>query len=383
MNRNKISKKKAAVSVMAGLLAVGGIMGASAFFTDQAHTDAKAHMGGLNMTVEDLTDLDGDYSKWTVVKDEAGNETGIEEQDSVIDTAVAAGVAANAKGDRLSGNATGRAVTQIEKTAATDVDHPSVNIINPGDSGLLQFKVANVDAKSFRTAMKTSVIVKLTDDAKEADGETIATLAAAHKAGTDSGNALSVQYPDGTVVNNEALKYTINDYAAYTIEGMGAPIVEFGHSEDGKTFEAAGDDKTANAMRLTYYTELDTLKGSQENTEDTDGKNSEMVYAFETKFDRLAQNKFQGAQIDIKSDFYALQNRKTAGTWTSVTEAADAVDNSIKPATGDWTQIGSFEKVVNIKDGVQNDFGEEANQKDSGSITDAIVGSPNQDGTNN
>ena len=379
--KKKDKKKQLLVLAMAGVLGCSGILGASAFFTDQAHTDAKAKIGGLNMTVQDLSDLDGDYSKWKI--DQATGT--ITEQDSVITTAVKAGVAANAKGDRFTGNYTGRAVTAITKYQATDKDAPSTGIINPGDSGLLQFKVSNVDSKSFRTGVKSSVIVKLADNAVEPDGKTTATLSGDHRKGVvagfvkDADNSnkgyVDLAYPDATNIGGGSQESTLNgtlngihsygvtDYNAYTIEGMGAPIVEFGHSDDAKTFEVVDAEnaggKTINAMRLTYFTELDTLKGSQENTEATDGKNAEVTYAFETKFNRLAQNKFQGALIDIKTDFYALQNRKTAGTWYSVIESTDKFEttdevdetkNTLKPATGDWQQIGYFEKVINVKE---------------------------------
>lgn len=385
MNENKKvivkkrgGKKNAAVLAMAGILGCAGILGASAFFTDQAHTDAKAQVGGLNMTVKDLSDLDGDYSNWDV--DQATGT--ITEQDSVITTAVKAGVAANAKGDRFTGNYTGRAVAEIAKTDATDKDAPSTGIINPGDSGLLQFKVANVDSKSFRTGVKSTVIVKLAADAKEPDGAKAATLDKTHKADAEAGT-VSMAYPDGTTIS-ETMKYKMADYDAYTIEGMGAPIVKFGYSADGKTFtKTVPEGQTANAMQLTYYTELDTLKGSQENTEATDGKNAEVTYAFETKFNRLAQNKFQGAAIDIKTDFYALQNRKTAGTWYSVkaatpqakdeTHSADtnAADNTLVEATGDWTQIGTFEKVINTKENVTD--GAMTEDANAGSLDAAVA----------
>ena len=153
VTKKKDKKKQLLVLAMAGVLGCGGVLGASAFFTDQAHTDAKAQIGGLNMTVQDLSDLDGDYSNWAV--DQAAGT--ITEQDSVIDTAVKA----TAKtADRFAGNYTGRAVTDAIKTSgddsqATDKDAPSTGIINPGDSGLLQFKVSNVDSKSFRTGVPT------------------------------------------------------------------------------------------------------------------------------------------------------------------------------------------------------------------------------------
>ena len=363
MNRNKISKKKAVVTAMAGILAVGGIMGASAFFTDQAHTDAKAHMGGLNMTVEDLTDLDGDYSKWDIDQ-VAGTIT---EKDSVIDTAVSGITKTD---DRLTGNFTGRVVANAIQT--TEGDQTSENILNPGDSGLLQFKVSNVDSKSFRTAMKTSVVVQLAKDAQEPDGQTAATLQAAHKAGVEAGS-VTVKYPDGTEIANP-MKYVLADYDAYTIEGMGAPYIEFGTYADGVFTKAADDAKdTATAMRLTYYTELDTLMGDVENTADTDGVKDSLT----------DQNKFMGATIDVKSDFYALQNRKTAGTWYSVEEKGVADEkgsnadlNTVKDATGDWTQIGSFEKVINVKDGVADaSLNEDADTDVSGSVNGAVKGS--------
>ncbi len=364
MNRNrKISKKKAAVTAMAGLLAVGSIMGASAFFTDQAHTDAKAHIGGLNMTVKDLSDLDGDYSKWTL------NDNGsITEDPSVIDTAVARVTRSD---DRVTGNVTGRVVETAIET--NEGDQTSENILNPGDSGLLQFTVANVDSKSFRTAMKTSVVVQLADNAKEPDGTTPATLQAAHKAGVEAGT-VTIKYPDDTDISGNLI-YALADYDSYTIEGMGAPYVEFGSYVDGLfTVAETGQEANATAMRLTYYTELDTLKGNVED-ETTDGVKDSLTYAFETKFSRLAQNKFQGATIDIKSDFYALQNRKTNGTWTKVTDNGDAVDNTVVAATGDWAQIGSFEKVINIADGQNADLNEDAGADVSGSVDGAVKGS--------
>lgn len=405
MNQNKKivvkkkDKKKLLVLAMAGVLGCGGILGASAFFTDQAHTDAKAQIGGLNMTVQDLSDLDGDYSNWAV--DQAAGT--ITEQDSVIDTAVKA---TSKTDDRFKGNYTGRAVTAITKDQATDKNAPSTDIINPGDSGLLQFKVSNVDSKSFRTGVKSSVIVKLADNAVEPDGKTTATLSGDHRKGVvagfvkDADNSnkgyVDLAYPDETNIGGGSQESTLNgtlngihsygvtDYNAYTIEGMGAPIVEFGHSDDAKTFEVVDAEnaggKTINAMRLTYFTELDTLKGSQEDTATIDGTNATETYAFETKFDRLAQNKFQGALIDIKTDFYALQNRKTAGTWYSVIESTDKFEttdevdetkNTLKPATGDWQQIGYFEKVINVKENKTDaSLNEDTN---SGSVNAAVA----------
>lgn len=353
--KKKDRKKQLLVLAMAGVLGCGGVLGASAFFTDQAHTDAIAKVGGLNMTVQDLSDLDGDYSKWDINQVDGT----ITEKLSVIDTAIGATEDKPVVDttDRFAGNHTGRSVTTaIEKTAA---DQTSTGIINPGDSGLLQFNVKNVDSKSFRIGVRSTVIVKLAADAKEPDGKTAATLSGDHQKGKSAGT-VSMAYPDGTTIS-KTLQYSVSDYNAYTIEGMGAPLVKFGYSEDGKTFtETVPDGKTANAMQLTYYTELDTLKGSQEKEAAVDGTKDDVTYAFETKFDRLAQNKFQGAQIDIKTDFYALQNRKTAGTWYSVNEVTDgttpegenATKNTLKGATGDWVPVDYFEKVINTKENV-------------------------------
>lgn len=352
---------------MAALMACGGIMGASAFFTDQAHLDGKAAMGTLNMEVTDLTDLDGDYSDYAydqatgsvaekISKIDAAHEAVTDKGKTAANSGFVDGVsvgtingaAAKTAKDRngKDGIVVGEA---IKKTAG---DQTSENIINPGDSGLLQFKVKNAAEKSFRTAAKISVIVKLADGSVEPDGETAATLDAAHLKDATAGTGKVVMaYPDG-VDASSAAKFLMDDAEAYTLEGVGAPLVEYGHSDDGKTFAAEG---TKNAMRLTYYVTLDTLTGSIEDeasdsTFTDHAASQEKIYAIEARFNRLAQNKFQGTSVDVKTDVYALQNRKSSGAWYSIkaddgkTYTNEAAN--VTAATGDWAQVGSFEKVI-------------------------------------
>ena len=57
--------KKVAVLAAIGVLGVGGVMGASAFFTDTAKTVDQVNVGTFNMVLNDYSDLDGNYRTWT------------------------------------------------------------------------------------------------------------------------------------------------------------------------------------------------------------------------------------------------------------------------------------------------------------------------------
>ena len=149
---NNARSKKVAVGIAAGVLAFAGIRGTSAFFTDQAHTDAKAEIGTMNMEVTDLSDLDGDYSANAYAADgtynKAQNAIGAAAKDTKID---------GLTGDNY-------AVTAAITRNAADQESFD-RIINPGNIGLLQFKVANTAEKSFKTALKTTVKIDLADGA--------------------------------------------------------------------------------------------------------------------------------------------------------------------------------------------------------------------------
>lgn len=330
MNRNKkINKKRKAVAgtaiALAGVLTIGASM---AFLTDNASTDAKAKAGSIDMVATDLTDLDANVRTWT---------------DSFASTS------------KLTKN--GLQADDFDvKTLAADTDAPSVDMINPGDTGVLAFKVENKGTKSIDTAAKVTVT---------------ATMDAAH--------AKAVTGKDQTL---DAAVAT--DAGAYTIEGLGTPVITKGDTD--------------HSVKLVYYTTLDTLKGSIENsaTDSTDGKDASAIYAYNVDFDRSVGNKLTDAKFTVHTDLYAKQHRNTFGTFAAVTggsqgsaatndyEGKTVVEETVKQAvvgptgnqadgrsnvnktaatTGtltaaskDWTLVDSFEKVINGSTDAAGDF---------------------------
>lgn len=166
---------------------------------------------------------------------------------------------------------------------ALDKDNPSTGIINPGDTGIYAYKIENTGEKSFDTAKVTRVTIKLKDAS--------ATMDAA------------------------------GDNGSYTIDGLGTakPVVK------------------GNTMVLTYAAnDSKVLSGSKEN----DGDGTSAAYAYNTVFSRGVKNKFQGATITIHTDVYAKQHRN------SIDSELKIADDGTVNGTGDWTEIGSFEQVV-------------------------------------
>lgn len=167
--------------------------------------------------------------------------------------------------------------------AATDKAKPSTGIINPGDDGIYAYKIENTGEKSFDTAKVVTVTVTLKD-----------------------ANATMTADADGS---------------AYTIEGLGTPIVAV--------------DK--NVMTLTYKaSDAEILSGSAE----ADGKGTSAVYAYNTAFARNVKNKFQDADIKIDTVVYAKQHRNSIASELKVNE-----DGTVT-ATGDWENIAEFESVA-------------------------------------
>lgn len=172
--------------------------------------------------------------------------------------------------------------TDFTLPAATDAANPSTGIINPGDDGIYAYKIENTGEKSFDTAKVIRVTVALKDSA--------ATMSDA-------------------------------DDGSYTIDGLGTAKPTF----------------KGNTMVLTYaQNDSEALSGSVEK----DGKGTSAVYAYNTAFSRDVKNKFQDATITIHTDVYAKQHRN------SVTSALKIADDGTVEGTGDWTNIGSFETVV-------------------------------------
>lgn len=281
MNEKKIfvKKKPLLVLAMAGVLGCGGILGASAFFTDHETTQATATVGTFNMQVTDMSDLDGQYSSW--------NADGV--QTKVL-------TAAGKQADDVRGaKVDGKEVYENAK----DKDNPSTSIINPGDTGIYQYKIANTAEKSMDTAKIVKVTLTLAADAKMPTSAT-----------------------DPTLIDAKFDKAT--DADAYTIDGLGTPVAVV--SEDGKT------------MTLSYaQADTEVLSGSKE----ADGAANNVIYAYNADFNRLCGNKYQGLGVKIDTTVYAKQHRNGINSTLTVKN-----DGSIA-GTGDWAEIANFETVAN------------------------------------
>ena len=169
-------------------------------------------------------------------------------------------------------------------------------IINPGDSGVLGYQIVNTGEKSFDTAKVVRVAVRLT-----------------------SGNKL-----DDTA-----------DKDVYTIDGLGTPYVKVTHM-------AAGSSQGDSLDLIYVTTDTEVLSGSKE----ADGKGTSAVYAYNTMFDRMAKNKFQGAVIWISTTVYAKQHRNSADSELSIDPNTGA-----PIATGDWENIMQFESTTEVGGG--------------------------------
>lgn len=231
--------KKVAVLAAIGVLGVGGVMGASAFFTDTAKTVDQVNVGTFNMVLNDYSDLDGNYRTWN-----ADN-------------------AANGGVSKLTTN--GKQTAKFAEDAV-DKDNPSTGIINPGDTGILQFSLKNDQEKSMDTAAVVTV--------------------------------------------KSSVELTSADAAEYAIEGLGTPTLS--------------KDK----MILTYpMVKLATINGSVETEDGAEAADTEVFYAYNADFDRMAKNAFQDATFTVTVDAYAKQHR-----------------NSFDE---DWQSIGTFEVSTN------------------------------------
>lgn len=254
----KVSKKKALAASLTGCLAIGGIMGASAFFTDKAQTSDAVNAGTMNMVFSDYSDLDGNYRNWT-------SPTASEK---VL-------------------TATGLQAAKIEKNAAYDAAASSLKIINPGDSGLLQFSLKSDREKSFDVGIEVVVnsTVPLTDGADE-----------------------------------------------YTVEGLGTPV------------------KSADKKSLTYRANLGTFDGTVEK-DGGQAADEEHIYAYNVDFSRLAGNSFVGANFTINVNAYAKQHRNSlGGDFKADVADADGHYNTKLIATGDWASIGGYEITLEGSD---------------------------------
>lgn len=227
----KFNTKKVAVLGLVGALGVGSAIGVSAFFTDKADITSEASAGNINMGLQNYSDLDGNYRTWA----DGSNSTSLLAKDGLQDAKFEA--------------------------AAADAANPSTGLINPGDTGVLQFSLANTGSKSIDTAAIVTVTssVAFTKDALE-----------------------------------------------YSIPALGTPVV----SEDGKT--------------LTYGTaanpiKLDVINGTVETEDGGLTANDEHYYAYNVDFARGSANAFMDADYSVKVDAYAKQHRNTFDTdWAQI-----------------------------------------------------------------
>lgn len=350
------SKKKAAVIALIGVLAaagIGGAVGTGAFFTDRSEVDGKVNVGTLDMKVDDLSDLDGNYRTWTtrLTSSSKLEKNGQQHDDFAMPT-----------------------------TADADAGQAdSKGIINPGDTGILAFRVSNIAEKSMDTAAVVTVEVELPkgayDDTKRdgttkiidysQDGSALGTAIPTGSSGVDMTGAsetldvdnakLAVdQIPtDGSQKDLALLADTTTDQGkrdagAYTIEGLGTPVVYQGRFQRDARGEYTDKliDTDKNVLTLRYYTTLETLKGSIENTDgkdDTHGAGNSVVYAYNADFDRALTNKFQNATIMVDCTVYAKQHRggftaesdfRTIGGSQGATGSAEASVSRVENTTG-------------------------------------------------
>lgn len=227
----KFNTKKVAVLGLVGALGVGSALGVSAFFTDKADVSSQAVAGTIDMDLVNYSDLDGNYRTWT----DGSTSTSVLAKEGLQDA-------------------------KFEGTAA-DAANPSTGIVNPGDSGVLQFSLKNTGSKSIDTA----AIVTVTSD----------------------------------VPFTEAAP-------EYSIPALGTPAIS--------------DDK----MTLTYGTAqdpivLDVINGSVETEDAGLSVNDEHYYAYNVDFARTAANAFMDANFTVKVDTYAKQHRNTfTADWAQI-----------------------------------------------------------------
>lgn len=216
-----VHAKKLAVLAVVGVLGVGGVLGgASAFFTDRASTVGKTNAGTFDMTLTNYSDLDGNYRTWAT----DGTST-----------------------SKLTVN--GQRTAKFTEKAADD-SAKSVGIINPGDTGILQFSVKNAKEKSMDVMAQ--------------------------------------------VVVTSTVPFTSATAAEYSIDGLGTPTL------------------SADKLTLTYPTEkLGIINGTVETETDGAASNTEIYYAYNVDFARDAKNAFQDANFTVTVNAYAKQHRNT------------------------------------------------------------------------
>lgn len=291
VRKKKNGKKQLLVLALAGVLGCGGVLGASAFFTDHETTQATAKAGTFNMKVTDMSDLDGQYSDWS---------TGTQ-----VKVLTAAGAQTDdARGAKVAGK-------EVYENAK-DKDNPSTGIINPGDTGIYQYKIENTAEKSMDTAKVTKITLKLADD------KTGKTLTAAD-------------------ANTYALDPTeLGDSITGPKVITGSATV----GADGKLEFTAG--AAGNAIQLVYAgADAKILDGSIEKDSGVEAGQSSMIYAYNVDFARDAGNVYQGMQAQIDTTVYAKQHRNGINSTLTVE------DNGSIAGTGDWAEIASFETVAN------------------------------------
>lgn len=324
-NKNIESKKKdlnkktvrAGAIGVATLSMVFAIAGASSFFTDTDHIDTGAKIGNFDMTVDDKSDLDGNYRNWS---------------DRLTSTT------------KLVANGQQADDWTLPTTADKDIGrNDSTGIVNPGDTGILAFKVTNTGKKSMDTAAMVTVEVQLADGAYDdttrggtkviaydKDGKSLTTspaVAGASSTYNVENAKLAVDSSDKqsdlALLADTTTDQGKTDAGAYTIEGLGTPVVYQGRFEKDARGEYTDHliDTDKNVITLRYYTTLETLAGSVEKNpsketdatsakfDDSHAAGNSAIYAYNADFDRAITNKFQNANIKVNCEVFAKQHR--------------------------------------------------------------------------
>lgn len=259
-------KKRAAVLLIAGLIGAGGIaglVGTSAFFTDQASISKEQNVGTMNMKLTDLSDLDGQYGTFDSA---TGKTTGV-----VTD---------------------GYQGTDYTLPEAKDAANPSTGIINPGDDGIYAYKIENTAEKSFDTAKVTKVTVKI-------------------KATDPAGNAATITKAD--------------DAGAYTIPGLGTPYVkqvddqtlELTYASNDTEILSGSVENDGKGTSAAYAYNADFARDLKNKFQDADVKIDTTVYA---KQHRNAVD----SKLSVNAETGALEG---TGDWAEVGSFETVLDN--------------------------------------------------------
>lgn len=224
----KINYRNAAILVIIGISCIVGMPKASAYFTDCAAIAGQTKAGTFKVLLTNYSDLDGNYRTWN----EDDTSVSVLENNGLQDK-------------KFEGK-------------AVDADNPSTSIVDPGDTGILQFSLKNEQDMSIDTAV--SVVI----------------------------------------TSNTA--FQSDEAPEYYIEGLGTP-------------ELSKDRK-----QLIYpLAKLDIFNGFMEQEQNGLSAEIEHFYAYNVDFVRTADLSFQDAKFIVSVTAFAKQHRHSADSdWQDI-----------------------------------------------------------------